>query len=436
MLHTIPDALSDIGRHGNAGSRLVQVEWIIKGGISMRKGMLVGLLAVLVAGTLAAAPTPVTVWMGSWWADQAPKIIAEYAKVNPKVALTIETLPINGYYDKAVSAILGGTPPDVLDMDAFMIASAAGKDLLTAWDPYIKNLDTKDFAGAIWNAGVVDGKVYSIPNRGSSIVVYYNKTMFDKAGLAYPTESWTYDDMLAMAKKMTVPGEQYGVGIAAAVSDPANVMSAFASMLWAFGGDFLDKTGKTCLLNQPAAVKAITFWSELYTKHKVVPEGTPNYTTTKDLQPMFTNNKVAMIFQASQGIDQFNAIKSLKWGLQIPPQKMNLGGGWAFGSPVGASHAAEGRDFVLWFVQPDNLSRLMIREPARPSATTSPPWNSPEFKVVFNASRYSKGLPTIEKWTEIQTLIITELQKVLQQTKTPQQAANDITAQTNAILKK
>jgi multiple sugar transport system substrate-binding protein len=402
----------------------------------MERKLLVVLFSILVAGTLFAAPVPITMWMGSWWADQAPKIMAEYAKANPNVALTIETFPINGYYDKAVATILGGNPPEIIDMDAFMIASSAGKDLLQPWDAYIKNLDTKDFAGAIWNAGVLNGKVYAIPNRGSSIVLYYNKTMFDKAGVPYPTENWTYDDMLAMAKKLTIPGQQYGLGIAGSLSDPANVMMNFASMLWAFGGDFLDKTNKTCLLNSPAAVKTITFWSELYTKYKVVPEGTPNYTVSKDIAPMFINNKVAMVCNASQAIDQFKAQKDLRWGLQVLPQKVNLGGGYAFTIPVGAAHPAEARDFVLWFVQPDNLSRLMIREPARPSATGSPPWNSPEFKIVFNASKYSKGQPNVPQWIDMQTIIITELQKVLQQTKTPQQAADDITAQSNALLRK
>lgn len=402
----------------------------------MKRAFIALTLLLSVLALAAAAPVTVTVWMGSWWEKQAPVIAAEYAKVNPNVKLVIETFPINGYYDKAVTSILGGTPPDVLDMDAFMIASAAGIGLLQPWDAYIKNLDSKDFAQAIWNAGVLDSKVYAIPNRGSSIVIYYNKTLFDKAGLPYPTENWTYDEMLAMAKKMTIPGQQYGLGIAASLSDPANVMTGFASMLWAFGGDFLDPSRKTCIINQPAGVKAITFWSELYTKNKVVPEGTPNYSTTKDLQPMFINDKVAMIFQASQGIDIFNAEKNLKWGLQIPPQKANLGGGWSFTVPTGAAHSKEARDFVLWFVEPDNLSRLMIREPARPSATSSPPWNSQEFKIVFNASKYSRGLPPIPQWTEMQTMIITELQKVLQQTKTPVQAANDITAQANALLKK
>jgi len=402
----------------------------------MNRRVLFTLIVVLSATSLFAAPATVTVWMGSWWADAAPKLVSEYAKVNPSVALKIETLPVNGYYDKVVSTILGGNPPDVIDLDAYMIASAAGNGLLTEWDPYIKNLDTKDFAGAIWNAGVLNGKVYAIPNRGSETILYYNKTMFDKADVPYPPENWTYEDMLAMAKKLTIPGEQYGLGIAAAVSDPANVMDAFSSMLWGFGGDFFDKENKTCIINQPEGVAAIKFWSELYTKYKVVPEGTPNYSTTKDLVPMFINNKVAMIFQSSLNIEPFKATKGLSWGLQVNPQKMNRGGGWSFTIPVGAAHASEARDFVLWFVQPENLSRLMIREPARPSATTSPPWNSPELKIVFSASKYSKGVPAIAQWTEVQLLIITELQKVLQKTKTPQQAANDIVSQVNTIIKK
>jgi multiple sugar transport system substrate-binding protein len=381
-----------------------------------------------------SGPITLNVWMGSWWADQAAKVAAEYARVKPDVTVKIEAIPINNYYDKAVAAILGGSPPDVLDLDAFMIASAAGKNLLQPWDEFIKGLDVADFAPAIWSAGVLNGKVYAIPNRGSAGVVYYNKTMFDRAGVAYPTEDWNYDTMLDMAKRITIPGKEYGVGIAAALSDPANVMTAYAPMVWAFGGDFLDKDNKTAVINKPEGVKATTYWTELYTRHKVAPEGTLNYTVTKDIVPLFMNNTVAMLYSASQNIAQFNAEPRLKWGLQIPPGKATGGGGWSFTVPVGAPQSKAARDFVMWFVEPNNLSRLQIREPARISATTSPPWNSEEFKVVFKAAKYSHILPPIPQWAEIQTMMITELQKALQQTKTPQAAANDMATQANAIL--
>jgi len=381
-------------------------------------------------------PVTITIWMGSWWQDQAPKVVDAFAKDNKDIKLKIETLPINGYLDKAMSATLGGSPPDLLDLDATMIGSMVGKNLIQPWDDYIKDLDVKDFAPGIWSAGLYNGKVYALPNRNSSQVYFYNKTMFDDAKIPYPTDSWTYQDMLETAKKLTVPGKQYGVGIAASQSDPANVFTSFAPVVWAFGGDFLDKTNTNCMLNQPAAVKAIEFWTELYAKYKVVPEGSINYSLTKDVLPLFINNKLAMMPGTSSTFDEFKKHPELKWGAVLGPDKFGRAGGWSFTVPSTAKYQDEARKFALWFVKPENLGPLQVREPARLSAQKYAPWNSEEYKPIFQAAPYCKLLPTITEWTDVQNIIITELQKTMQGSKTPQQAADDITKQTNAILKK
>jgi multiple sugar transport system substrate-binding protein len=362
--------------------------------------------------------------------------VAEYKKVHPEKDLVIETLPINGYMDKAIAATAAGNPPDLLDLDAVMIASMAGRNLLQPWDDYIKNLDIKDFGAGIWSAGVLNGKTYALPSRNASTVYFYNKTMFDKAGIPYPTSDWTYAEFLEIAQKLTIPGEQYGASIAASLSDPANVMTTFATMLWGFGGDFLDPTNTKCVLDQPNSVAAIKFWTELYTKHKVVPEGSVNYAFTKDIVPMFISNKVALFPGSSSQFTMLNENKDLKWGVVTCPQKYNRGGGWSFTIPAGAKNAEAARTFALWFVEPQNLGRLAIREPSRKSATNVPPWNSDQFKPVFEASAYSKLTPVIPQWTDIQTMVITELQKILLGQKTPEQGAKDMTDQANVILKK
>jgi multiple sugar transport system substrate-binding protein len=386
--------------------------------------------------TKHSEPITVTVWLGSWYKDQIPVIVEAYKKSKPERILQIEPLPINGYLDKAIAATIGGNPPDLLDLDAVMIASMAGKNLLQPWDEYIKDLDIKDFASGIWSAGVLNGKVYALPNRNASTVYFYNKTMFDKAGIPYPKEDWTYNDMLEIAKKLTVPGKQYGVGIAASLSDPANVMSSFAPVLWAFGGNFLDTTNTRSLLSEPNSVKAIKYWSELYTKHKVVPEGSVNYSITKDVVPMFVNNKIAMFPGSSAQFSMLKEHKDLKSGVVVCPEKWNRGGGWSFTVPTGAKHAQEAREFALWFVQPENLGRLAIREPARKSAMNIPPWNSEEFKPLVVASAYSRLTPIVPQWNDIQNMIITELQKILLGVKTPEQGAKDMADQADNILSK
>ena len=299
------------------------------------------LLALLVGGaTLAFAsgdveraaegPVSLTVWMGSWW-DGAPaqKVVAAFEKEHPNRKLKIEVFPINGYQEKMVTSILGGSAADIIALDATMIGDVAGRNLLETWDDHIKGLDVEDFDKGIWSASVVNGKLYAMPHRGATGVYFYNKTMFDEVGLAYPKEGWTYQDMLAMAKKITVPGQKYGVGIAASASDVANVYTSFAPVVWANKGEFLSADNKKARINEPEGVAGITFWTELYTKHKVVPEGSINFAITKDVVPLFMNNKVAMFPGSSAQFTMLAANPAVKWAPEVGPDGWNRGGGWA-----------------------------------------------------------------------------------------------------------
>lgn len=386
--------------------------------------------------TKAQGPVTLTVWMGSWWVDKVPQIVEAYKKDHPNVTLKIETLPINGYLDKAISSELGGNSPDVLDLDITMLPALAGKDMLETWDDYIKDLDVTDFHAGAWNGSKIKGKMYGLPNRGESSVFFYNKTMFDEAAVPYPTENWTQQDMLEMAKKITVSGKKYGVGIAAANSDPSNVFSSFAPVVWSFGGDFLNKDNTASAINTPEAVKAITFWTELYTKYKVVPEGSINFALTKDVMPMFLNNQVAMMPNSSSMVDTLKKNPQVKWGMVLEPNKFGRTGGWSFTIPKSAKNKEAAREFVLWYMKPENMGKLNVVFPSRKSATTVPPWSDPEMQFLLSAAPYQKAMPAVPAWTEMQAGIITELQKVLTSAKTPQQAADEMAKQMNELLKK
>jgi multiple sugar transport system substrate-binding protein len=317
-----------------------------------------------------------------------------------------------------------------------MIAEVAGRNLLEPWDDHIKGLDVEDFDKGIWSASVVNGKLYAMPHRGSTGVYFYNKTMFDEAGLAYPKEGWTYQDMLAMAKKITVPGQKYGVGIAASASDVANVYSSFAPVVWAHKGEFLSADNKKALINEPGGVAGITFWTELYTKHKVAPEGSINFSITKDVVPLFMNNKVALFPGSSAQFAMLAANPAVKWAPEVGPDGWNRGGGWALTLPVTSKNKAAAREYALWFVEPRNQSALMIRQPARVSATTAPPWNAPEYKPIFRAGKWARLMPNTPAWGEMSNVIINELQKILQGSKTPRQGADDMARQMNDIAAK
>jgi multiple sugar transport system substrate-binding protein len=385
--------------------------------------------------TSAAQKQTVTVWVGSWWTSQVPLIMERWTSDHPEITLKIEPLPINGYLDKFIASALAGNPPDVIDLDGTWVSTVAAQGLLQPLDGYTKNLDTKDFVPSIWAASHYRGVLYAIPNRAGALFLIYNKTVFDNAHVPYPSNGWTYTDMLRIARKLTIPG-QYGVGIAADASDPSNVMDFLASMIWAHGGDFLNTTNTKAVINSPKSVAGLTFWAELYTKYHVAPSGTPNFSTTRDLLPLFEANKVGMIPGGSNTVDEFSKHPDLRWGGVLLPEKVNRSGGWTMGVPVGAKDITGAQAFLLWFTKPENLGVLMNRTPSRLSVYRTAPWNSPKWALFAEALKDARALPSVANWFSIEMVVISEAQKILVGQLTPQQAADAMAKQIDAILAK
>ncbi len=389
--------------------------------------------AALLAAASAQAAGKVTIWVGSWWEPQVPVLQEMWKKDHADITLDVQPLPINGYLDKFTAASLGGSPPDVIDLDSTWVSTAAAKGLLQPLDDVVKQINVADMAPAVWHASAYNGVQYAIPNRGGPGVWYYNKTVFDNAGVPYPQDGWTYKDFLDIVQKLTIPG-QYGVGVPADASDPSNVMSMFAPILWAFGGDFLTADNSAAAINSPDLVKAITFWSDLYLKYHVTPEGTPNFTTTRDIQPLFEANKVGLLTSSSNTFDALLKKPEIKWGAVTSPDKVNRGGGWTMGVPVGAANAADAETFLVWLNKPENQAKVMNRWPANKKALLLPPWNDPKYDVFRKAEPDARSVPSVAAWFQIQDTVITDLQKILVGQMSPQQAADTAAKAINQII--
>ena len=378
-----------------------------------------------------------TLQLGSWWDKMAPNVIEDFEKAYPQYKLSIDCLPTSGYFENAVTAILAGSPPDILNLDSQWLSSFAGKKLLTDLTADIlPKVNEADFKSSVWDLSFYEGKMYGFPCRRSGGALYYNKTMFDDAGVAYPKKGWTYDDLLDMAKKITVPDEKYGYGIAADISNQSDIILSFAPVLWGFGGDFFNADNTKCTLDQPNAIKALTWQVELYTKYKVVPEGSISYQITRDCMPMFANNKIAMLPSGEQGIVTYSEYPDLKWDIvEFPNGGWNKAAGWTFTIPVTAKHKKEALDFLLWWAKPEVQAKLNVRIPSNLKAwDLAAPWNTPLYKKWAEVSINGKPLPTIGKWAEALIIFINEYQKALLEEKTPEQAAKDMTSQIDLLL--
>ncbi len=242
----------------------------------------------------------VTSWAGAEEAAMDQQIIAKFLETHPNVEVSYEPISDN-YYQKILTDIAAGTPPDVLLLDGEMVPTfTEEKGLLLNLAPYADRM--KDKPGADLSAyfpnvlqiDTVGHAVYAFPKDFTPIVIYYNKKLFDKFGVPYPPkDEWDWNQFMATVKALTrdtngdgktdVWGFRY-----------VNWVGYNVPWIWAGGGAIMNPDRTKCegYLNSPATVKTMEFLINL------VKNG---YSPTPETQKafgggaaMFYTGKVAM----------------------------------------------------------------------------------------------------------------------------------------------
>lgn len=148
------------------------------------------------------------------WGDSADipaweKLSKLYMDRNPNVTVNVTTVadPNANFYPKLQTAIAGGTPPHVSSFQGWEWQTYADKNLLAPID----DLVMRDNFGDVYPQdikSVVDstsrnGKKYLIPLQLATMLMFYAKKVFDEAGVAYPTDDWTFEQFIETAQKLT-----------------------------------------------------------------------------------------------------------------------------------------------------------------------------------------------------------------------------------------
>lgn len=182
--------------------------------------------ATAVPPTAVPPKQPVTLDFQAW-GDNADlpaweKLVQMYQERNPHVTVNYSPVadPNANFYQQLQTSIAGGTPPDISSFQGWEWQTYADKELLAPVDDFVK----RDGFEAIYPQdvkGVADttirkGKTYLIPLQLATMVMFYAKKPFDDAKLPYPTDDWTFEEFLEIAKKLTnTSGEQKMFGLQA-----------------------------------------------------------------------------------------------------------------------------------------------------------------------------------------------------------------------------
>lgn len=214
----------------------------------------------LFLGCLSAALAQTSVTFMAWGSPEElavwQTIADEFNKTHPDIKVNVDVSDWDAYFNKLQTLFAGGTPPDVFAMDAPLYPDWQSRGVLKNLQPY---LDA--------DPGVLDGVYpvtlqayqtpegyFGLPRDFQTIVLYYNKDMFDAAGVDYPTDDWTLQDMREAAKKLTADTDGDGqVDQWGFWSDFYDMELFWGPALWGAGGQVIsDDHTQTLLAEGPA----------------------------------------------------------------------------------------------------------------------------------------------------------------------------------------
>jgi len=266
------------------------------------------------------AATQTEVRLSGWASSPSETALLEsllyrFSVENP--GITVKYEPITGDYKQALlTAIAAGTEPDLYYMDIAWWQEFAKNDVILPVDDLMSasGVKNEDFIPSLIDAFKFDGKTYGIPKDFNTLGLFYNKDLFDKAGLDYPTDDWTWDDLKTAAEKTTDLTDAtkpiYGI---CAAADPGR----FPIFVFQNGGTVMNADFTDTTLDSDEAIAA----AQYYTDFRANKTGAAPADVGEGWQgTVFGKGQCAMVYEGGWLIsymrDQF---PGTKYGVVIPP---------------------------------------------------------------------------------------------------------------------
>lgn len=367
-------------------------------------------------------------------------MISAFEQKNPNIKIKYEMASFQDYFTKLQTQIAGEEAPDVFELNYENFVSYASKGALMEMDPLIaadSDFNPKSVNQKAYDAFKYKNKQYGMVESFSNVVLFYNKDLFDKAGVAYPNANWTWKDELAAAQKLT--DKEKGIW---GTYQPVQFWEFYKTVAQNGGSIFNeDKTQVT--VNSPENAEALQWMVDKINKYHVTPSD-KEMSGQKD-GDLFKAGKIAML---RTGIWMFDSFKDapFKWDIALEPgNKQKAHHFFANGLAISknSKHPKEAWQWVKFMSASKEAAQIRVDSSWELPAVSdqslveaylkkSPPQSR---KTVFEALDTLVVPPVIEKWSQMTDMFGKELDKVKLGEKAPKDALADIEKNLKPLLK-
>lgn len=361
----------------------------------LKRILLVGIIILLAASCSKKQEHDKIRFVSLAWQEQSlaatKGIINEWNKLHPEKE--VEYVQANWFaiYDYLITSFETGDVPDIFHYEASMITNFGQRGNLTDLKPYLTDSIKNDIYETAWEPVTLNnGKIIGLPFLFESLIILYNKDIFEKNNIELPTSEnpWSWSDLKEAANKMTKDlnndGETDQWGAAIGLKSSANII---LNLALGCGGNFFYKTadGYEVKIKKPEKKLLTTIHDMLYKDKCLSPFAAGQ--SGSSLMPSFFAGKYAMVIGigtwARQQIVE-NAPKSFRWGVLEPIKEINQNQGsnpQTLSIPSASKRKKDAAEFIQYFINKENLAKLALSDwmnPTRKSCSEMPEFQNEE----------------------------------------------------------
>ncbi len=339
-------------------------------------------------------------------------------------------IPFGDLKREITQSVVTGEVPDIYMVDNPDHASFAASGSLYDLTDWVEEWGEADeyFPGP-WNSTMWEGRNFGVPIDSNTILLYYNRDAFDRAGIDSPPRTWT--ELREYAATLTNPAEEFrGIAFSAVRTEEGTFQFL----------PFVQQAGGTLeRVNGAGGVAALRLWSDLVEGGYASPE-VVNITQNEAVGLLASGN-VAMAISGPWSLGLMEEVE-FEWGLALLPVVEEVGvrssamGGYNMAIMADSDNPEEAWEFITWLQSPENIRRFYwdylggARIPSRADvAGEAGRWVEDErLQVFIEQLRYASPRGPHPQWPAISDAIQVAIQKALTGQASPEEALDEAAA--------
>jgi len=339
--------------------------------------------------------------------DDLAEIVAAFEAEHPNIKIETSDAPYGDYPTVLQADFAGGDPPDVFELEYQTFVNYAANDVLLDLTEYL-DPDTPYYPRAL-DVFNYEGKQLALPETFSTVVLFYNKDLFDQAGLDYPTDDWTMEDARQAGLAITALGDNVW-GIKAPITFWEFYKRAAQNDCQFFNEDKTEST-----INAPECVETVETMVGMLDDNVMADDVEQAAEVSGDDKDFFLTGRVGMLVSGIWMFPLFEPAE-FEWDIVVDLGMAHKGSAFfSNGVAIAKSteHPEEAAAWAQFLTASETAARVRIE-----NSWELPALDKPEYfeaylaqtppanrQAVFDSLNAVATLPVIERQTEMQDLI-------------------------------